>query len=297
MADRSLPRSLSELKEGYDRDGYICPVPVLSGEETAAIRGRVESYLGRTSRDARDTKNDPLLQFKVHMVFPWADKLIHHSGALDAVEALIGPDILVWNTAVLIKGPHTRDFVSWHQDVYYWGNHPDHVVGAWIALAESTPENGCVRVIPGSHAWGILPHKDTFGEDNILSRGQQIDSSRIDERLAKDMVLQPGEMSLHHTCTVHGSRPNRSGRPRIGFVITYMCPATVMRGPRTGATLVRGSDTRGHFDLETVRPAIDLDPAGLAAHDEAMRPFSEAIYEGAQKDGRRAPGHISNRGS
>jgi ectoine hydroxylase-related dioxygenase (phytanoyl-CoA dioxygenase family) len=204
------------------------------------------------------------------------------------VEALIGHDILVWNTAVLIKKPHDRDFVSWHQDIYYWGNDPAHVVGAWVAIADSTPENGCVRVIPGSHKWGVLPHKDTFGEDNMLSRGQQI-VRPIAEDLAVDMALRAGEMSLHHTATVHGYRPNRSDSWRIGFVITYMSPATVMLGPRTGATLVSGADTHGHFDLERARPQKDLEPVSLAAHAEAMRPFSAAIYQGAGKEGRLAP--------
>jgi hypothetical protein len=171
--------------------------------------------------------------------------------------------------------------VSWHQDVLYWGNHPDHVVGAWIAIADSMQDNGCVRVIPGSHKWGILPHVDTFGADNMLSRGQQI-VQPIDDAQAVDLVLQPGEMSLHHTGTVHGSHPNRSNRFRMGFVITYMVPATTMIGPRTGATLVRGSDTHGHFDLEDTRPTIDLDPVGLVAHRKAMAPFSAAIYEGAK---------------
>jgi ectoine hydroxylase-related dioxygenase (phytanoyl-CoA dioxygenase family) len=226
------------------------------------------------------------------MVFPWADKLIRHQAVLDAVEAIIGRNILVWNTAVLLKKPNTRDFVSWHQDAYYWGNDPDHVVGAWIALADSTPDNGCVRVIPGSHNWGILAHADTFGEDNMLSRGQQI-AKTFDESLATDMALEAGEMSLHHTRTVHSSFPNRSHSPRIGFVVTFMSPSTVMLGPRTGATLVRGTDTEGHFDLEATRPVLDLDPVGLKAHDAAMRSFSQAIYEGAEKDGRLAPDRLA----
>lgn len=287
MTNRTSSSNAS-LKEAYVRDGYVCPIPVMTANEAAAIRDRLDAYLAQATVNP---KEDKLLQFKVHMAFRWADELIRRPSALDAVEALIGPDILVWNTAVLLKKPQTRDFVSWHQDVYYWGNHPDHVVSAWVALADSTPENGCVRIIPGSHTWGVLPHADTFGADNMLSRGQRI-ATPVDESLARDMVLKPGEMSLHHTCAVHASQPNQSDRPRIGFVVTYMSPATIMNGPRTGATLVRGSDRHGHFALETVRPATDLDPAGLAAHQAAMRPFSEAIYEGAA-EGRLAPDRIA----
>lgn len=274
-----------DLKARYERDGYVAPIPVTSDGQTAQIRCRLEGYVAGSGREV---KQDPFLQFKVHMVFSWADALIRHPAVLDAVEALIGPDILVWNTAVLIKKPQNRDFVSWHQDIYYWRNHPDDVVSAWIAIADSTPENGCVRVIPGSHKEGVLRHADTFAADNMLSRGQQI-MEPIDESRAADMALRAGEMSLHHTVAVHGSRPNRSDTVRMGFVITYMRPSTVMAGPRTGATLVRGIDTYGHFEPETVRPAFDFDPTALAAHGAAMRPFSAAIYEGARSDGRLAP--------
>lgn len=276
------PASPTDLKAAYERNGYVFPIGVLTPEEAECVRLRLEEYLATSKRN---TKDDAFLQFKVHLIFTWADRMVRHPAVLDAVEALIGPNILVWNTAVLIKKPHDRDFVTWHQDIYYWGNHPGHVVGAWVAIADSTSENGCVRVIPGSHRWGVLPHKDTFGADNMLSRGQQIVQPIAEDR-AVDMVLRAGEMSLHHTTTVHGSRPNRSDSWRIGFVITYMAPATVMAGPRTSATLVRGTDTHGHFDLERTRPEADLEPASLAAHAEAMRPFSAAIYQGAGKEGR-----------
>ena len=277
------------LKAAYEKNGYVFPVAVMAPQEMAGISGRLEGYLATA---ASDSKDDFLLQFKVHMVFKWAGDLIRHPVILDAVEALIGPDIMVWNTAVLMKKPHEPDFVTYHQDVLYWGNHPDHVVGAWLALSDSTTESGCVRVIPGSHKKGILPHTDTFGEDNMLSRGQEV-SVDLDESQAVDMVLRPGEMSLHHTRTVHGSRPNRSNRTRMGFVMTFMAPATTMIGPRTGATLVRGVDRHGHFDLEYARPAADLAPAGLAAHDAAMQPFAAAINVGAEQEGRMAPSKVA----
>jgi chlorinating enzyme len=282
---RAPSASLKKLKVRYCRDGYVYPVRVMPAEEMTPIRHRLESYLAQSDRNP---KEDPFLQFKVHMVFPWADALIRHPAVLDAVEALIGPDILVWNTAVLAKKPQNADFVSWHQDIYYWGNHPDHVVGAWIAIADSTPENGCVQVIPRSHKEGVRRHDDTFGADNMLSRGQKIVDA-VDEGSAVDMALRAGEMSLHHTMTVHGSRSNRSGSVRMGFVITYMHPATKMIGPRTGATLVRGVDSHGHFDPEAARPAADLDPIGIAAHDAAMLAFSAAIYTDASNKVRLVP--------
>jgi hypothetical protein len=277
-------------KSVYDRDGYLCPVRVMPEAEMTEIRQRLECYLTRAECDPKD---DLLLHFKVHMAFTWADALIRHPVVLDAVETLIGPDILVWNTAVMMKNPRQPDFVSYHQDVLYWGNHPDHVVGAWIALNDSTSEKGCVRVFPGSHKLGILPHADTFGKDNMLSRGQTV-SAELDHSQSTEMLLSTGEMSLHHTHTVHGSQPNYSDEPRLGFVITFMAPATTMIGPRTGATLVRGIDKYGHFDLEDARPVADLDAAALAAHDAAMGPFATAINVGAQQDGRMSPARVAD---
>jgi hypothetical protein len=284
------PNAPAVDKSGYDRDGYLCPVRVMPEAEMIEIRQRLECYLTGAECDPKD---DLLLHFKVHMAFTWADALIRHPVVLDAVETLIGPDILVWNTAVMMKNPRQPDFVSYHQDVLYWGNHPDHVVGAWIALNDSTSEKGCVRVFPGSHKLGILPHADTFGKDNMLSRGQTV-SAELDHSQSTEMLLRTGEMSLHHTHTVHGSQPNCSDEPRLGFVITFMAPATTMIGPRTGATLVRGIDKYGHFDLEDARPVADLDAAALAAHDAAMGPFAAAINVGAQQDGRMSPARVAD---
>ena len=115
------PNAPTVDKSVYDRDGYLCPVRVMPEGEMAEIRHRLESYLARAKRDPKD---DLLLHFKVHMAFTWADALIRHPVVLEAVETLIGPDILVWNTAVMMKNSHQPDFVSYHQDVLYWGNHP-----------------------------------------------------------------------------------------------------------------------------------------------------------------------------
>ena len=269
-------------RAAFERDGYLFPVHLMAPREMAEVRRGLEDYLLHSSRNPHD---DLLLQYKVHMVFTWADRLIREPALLDAVEALIGPNLLVWNTAVMMKQPRQAGFVTWHQDALYWGNDPAHVVTAWVALTESDPENGCLRMFPGSHRWGVLAHVDTFGADNMLSRGQKV-IEELEDRDATDIVLRPGEASVHHTVTVHGSEPNRSERPRIGFAITYVVPEATLTGPRTGATLVRGANPGDNFDIETMRPDADLAPAAITAHDEAMRPFAAAIHEGAEKEGR-----------
>ena len=276
------PSTPSPKRAAFERDGYLFPIRLMTPREMAEVRRGLEDYLLESRRSPHD---DLLLQYKVHMVFTWADRLIREPALLDVIEELIGPNLLVWNTAVMMKKPRQPGFVTWHQDALYWGNDPAHVVTAWVALTESGPENGCLRMFRGSNRRGVLAHVDTFGADNMLSRGQKV-IEELEAGDATDIVLRPGEASVHHTVTVHGSEPNRSGRPRIGFAVTYVVPEATLSGPRTGATLVRGVNTHGHFDIETTRPRADLETAAVAAHGEAMRPFAAAIYEGAEKEGR-----------
>lgn len=181
---------------------------------------------------------------------------------LDAVETVLGPNLLVWDSGWFAKMPGDKKYVAWHQDGIYFGLHPPNVVTAWVALTDSTPENGCLRVVPGSHGKNLI-HRETGAPDNALSRGQEI-AVEVDESQAVDIVLQPGELSLHHVGIVHGSNPNTSDRPRIGLAIRYLTPDVVHHGPeRQLALLVRGKDEFGHFELLD-RPIGDSAPAGRA---------------------------------
>src|SRR4029453_15391031 len=161
-----------------------------------------------------------LYRIKPHLLFTWLAELVRHPSVLDAVEDVLGPDILCWNTSFFTKEARSPGFVSWHQDATYWGLSEPDVVTAWVAFTESTPANGNMRVIPGSHR-APVPHVDTFHPDNLLSRGQEI-AVEVDESRAVDIVLAPGEMSLHHVLMVHGSGANLSGDRRIGFAIRYI---------------------------------------------------------------------------
>jgi ectoine hydroxylase-related dioxygenase (phytanoyl-CoA dioxygenase family) len=166
--------------------------------------------------------------------------------------------------------PGEGTFISWHQDATYWGLDPPLVTTAWIALSESTPENGCMRVIPETHQGPLLPQVETYAADNALSRGQEI-AVEVDEARAVDVILQPGEMSLHHIGIVHGSNRNASGKPRIGIAVRYIAPEVRQRGSeRQIAFLVRGVDRHDYFDKpERPGPAEGERRAGL--HAEALR--------------------------
>ena len=149
------------------------------------------------------------LRHKPHLYSRTIDAIIRKPEILDPVESLLGPDILCWETVLFIKEPGDAAYVSWHQDVAYWGLEPYDVLTAWIALSPSTRRSGCMRVLPGSHKGDIAPHKDTFAANNMLSRGQEMQVD-VDETQVVDIVLQPGQMSLHDVMIAHGSDPNNA---------------------------------------------------------------------------------------
>ena len=272
-----MGKSLSAAEvEQYGRDGFFFPVPVLSEEEAWYYRDRlehVERDLGGPLRGVH--------RIKPHLLFTWLADLVRHPAILNAVEDVLGPDLLCWNSSFFTKEARSPGFVSWHQDATYWGLSEPDVVTAWVAFTESSVANGNMRVIPGSHR-AQVPHVDTFHPDNLLSRGQEI-SVEVDESQAADIVLRAGEMSLHHVLMVHGSGANPSPDRRIGFAIRYV-PTRVRQtaGPRDSATLVRGRDAFGHFDLEP-RPETDLDPGMVAVHAEISDRQAKILYRGTPR--------------
>ena len=252
--------SLSEEEVRFYREqGYHSPVRAISEAEAADIRARVEAF----ERSANGIKGP--LRHKSHLLFPWLNDLIRHPGVLDPVESLLGPNILCWGTSFFTKEARDPSYVSWHQDSTYWGLEPPEIVTAWIAISESDVANGAMRVVPATHMTDQIAHRDTFAKDNLLSRGQEI-AVEVKDSGAVDLVLRPGEMSLHHVRLIHGSEPNNSDRRRIGFAIRYL-PTHVRQvvGERDFATLVRGVDTFHHFEPEE-RPLSDMSDAARAFH-------------------------------
>lgn len=248
----------------YERDGFLAPIPILNAEEVAYYASQFAPLVPGIVGNPEENKR---MQYKAHLLYTWLDQLVRHPAMLDAVESLLGPDLMVWNSGFLVKKPHDSSFVSWHQDGTYWGLEPMEVASAWLALTDSTPENGCVCCLPGTHRLPQVPHRDTYAKDNMLSRGQAIDLE-IDEASAVPLTLKAGEMSLHHVRTIHGSRPNRSDRYRIGFIVNYISPRVRQKSGSDSAMVVRGEDRHGHFDHDP-RPIADRDAAAIAAHRAA----------------------------
>jgi ectoine hydroxylase-related dioxygenase (phytanoyl-CoA dioxygenase family) len=272
-----MSRILSPTQvERYRTQGFLSPVRVMSATEAHGYRLALEAHEAQAHQPLQGN-----FRHKTHLLFTWADELVHHPRILDAVEDAIGPDILCWTTNFFIKEANSAGFVSWHQDSTYWGLDPDEVITAWIAFTEVTPENGYMQVIPGSHRVDQLPHVDTFHKDNLLSRGQEI-AVDVDTSKAVGVALHAGEMSLHHIKLVHGSEANRTDDRRIGLAIRYIPTYVRQTKVRDAAMLVRGSDKFHHFDPEP-RPKADLDDAALKAHADSVARQVKALYQGTEK--------------
>ncbi len=265
--------------DAYRRNGFLPGAPLLTPAEAARYRAECERTCGveQKSGARRQASN----RVKPYILFPWAAELVRHPKILDAVAQLIGPNILAFHTTVWLKEPQSPHFVPWHQDGTYFGLAPFEHVTAWVALTPSTPENGCVQMLPGSHTEGQLGHRDQSDRRAMLSRGQTL-NRQIDDARAVDLVLAPGDVSFHHTMTCHRSGPNLSADRRIGVGISYIPPHVRHVGEtRLSAALVRGEDAFGHFDAEP-RPDADADARAVTAHADALNRFwvaSESIPE------------------
>lgn len=266
-----------DVVETYARDGVLFPLRVFDEATAAELRQRVEALAQREGgKLSRSTNQKP------HLLLPWLADLVRDPRVVDPVAAILGPNVLCWASGFFWKPAKDPAFISWHQDSTYWGlSHAD-ICTAWIALTPSTAESGCMQVVPGTHHREQVAHRDTFAEDNLLSRGQEI-AVEVDPKDVVNVELQPGEMSLHHVRLFHGSEPNRSDEPRIGFAVRYI-PTYIRQtaGARDSATLVRGVDDFGHFDPEP-RPATDFDPECVAFHKAMLESAEKILYAGATK--------------
>ncbi len=263
-------------RDRFWQDGYLFPLQAISREQALAYRAALEDYEAASGGPIASN-----YRHQVHLLFTWARDLVRNPAILDAVETVLGPDILCWSSAFFIKEAENPSFISWHQDSTYWGLEPDDVITAWVALSDVPLESGPMQVIPGSHRWPQLEHSDTYHKNNLLSRGQEI-AVEVDESQAVVMPMTAGQMSLHHVKLAHSSKPNLSNDRRIGFAIRYIQPSVKQTKIRDCASLVRGEDRFGHFDPEPA-PQADLDAAALAAHGDSVGRLVAALYEGTDK--------------
>ena len=270
-----MPKILTQQQvEQYRQQGFLSPIDVMSEEEASRYAQQLQAAEVEYPQELNaENRNNP------HLAFGFLDQLAHHPVILDAVEDLIGPDFALWGSVLFIKEPETRHYVSWHQDATYVGISPHDYVTPWLALTPSDRETGCMSMIPGSHRDDIQPHLETFHDDNILTRGQAI--QEVDESVAVDLILRPGQMSLHHCRVIHGSQPNRSKQRRVGFALQGYVPAGGRQYLGANYWLpIRGNFMQADF-IELERPASDMDPQALGERRKANQDWADILYQGA----------------
>ena len=271
-----MPKVLTPAQvEHYREQGFVPRVRVLSPERAAEIRAALESFERESGGPLRGA-----LRHKSHLLFKFLSDVVHDTRILDAIEDLYGGDLLCWTTNFFIKEARTQAYVSWHQDSTYWGLSSPDVVTAWVALTPSNESNGAMSVIPGTHKMDQVPHRDTFAEANLLTRGQEV-AVDIDSAGAVRFDLEPGEMSLHHVRLIHGSPPNPSDDRRIGFAIRYIPTSVRQIHGEDSATLVRGVDRFNTFRHEPV-PDRDMQADLLALHREIADRNARILYRGTE---------------
>ena len=265
--------------EHYKNKGYISPVNALSVTEAQEIREEIEKI----------EKNWPgalegINRNYVHLISPILNKVCLNKNILDAVESIIGKNILICGTTLFIKNPNEKGFVSFHQDAKYIGLEPHNWVTVWLAVTNTNEKNGCMRMLPGSHKENLKTHEQKFDENNLLTRGQTIIDVPLDKTVP--IILKPGQVSLHHPTIVHGSGLNQSNDRRIGFVIQSYIGTNVNQViGKMYVQKARGND-RYKFHRYSKIPLELMGKKEVLSQNKANKELSKIFYSGSKKIGK-----------
>ena len=270
--------SSNQLKK-YNEEGFVSSIDIFSKEEALEIRKEIENIEKKWPNELEGPGRN-----YVHLISPVFDKVCHNSKILNAVESIIGKNILVCGTTLFIKNPNEKGYVSYHQDAKYIGLEPHNWVTAWIAVTDSNENNGCMRMWPGSHKEKIKHHTQKFDENNLLTRGQTIENISIEKTIP--LVLKAGQMSLHHPKVVHGSELNKSNDRRIGFVVQSYIGTNVNQVlGKIYVQLARGKDSY-NFHEHVKRPVELMNKKDTLVRKKANEELSKIFYTGAEKTGK-----------
>jgi hypothetical protein len=252
----------------YGERGYVVPSYRLPDDRVAGLRRTLDALIAANP----GVRPENLVNVHIEGRNPEGMQgsadflaLSREPAILDVVEQLIGPDIVLWACSIFCKPAGDGKAIPWHQDGHYWPIRPLATCTVWIALDRSDTGNGCMRVIPGSQRGGVLHAHLTEERDDAVFT-QRIEDEAYDPRTAADIVLDPGQMSMHDVYLIHGSEPNRSPRRRAGVAIRYMPASSVFEhklmapSAATGVRvdfskrplwLLRGRDRSGKNDFTT----------------------------------------------
>ena len=269
--------SSNQLKQ-YEDEGFVSPINIFSKEKAGDIRSEIELIEKKIPKELEKSG-----RYNAHLISPLLDEVTHNSKILDAVQSLIGENILVCGTTLFIKNPNEKGFVSYHQDAKYIGLEPYNWVTAWVAITDSNEKNGCMRMWSGSHKDNLKEHDQKFNEGNLLTRGQTVKNVPKDK--TTPLVLKAGQMSLHHPTVVHGSDLNKSNDRRIGFVIqSYIATDVKQILGKNSVQLARGVD-KFNFHEKIGRPTLLMNKHDLELKKKENENLQEIFYKGSNKKG------------
>ena len=270
--------SSNQLKQ-YEDEGFVSPINIFSKDKAKEIRNEIELIENNMPEELENSG-----RYNAHLISPLLDEVTHNSKILDAVQSLIGENILVCGTTLFIKNPNEKGFVSYHQDAKYIGLEPHNWVTAWVAITDSNEKNGCMRMWSGSHKDNLKEHDQKFNEGNLLTRGQTV--KNVPKLETTPLILEAGQMSLHHPTVVHGSELNKSNDRRIGFVIQSYIGTNVKQVlGKNSVQLARGVDEFNYHE-KIGRPQKLLDENDIKLKKQENDNLQEIFYKGSDKKGK-----------
>lgn len=235
-------QTLADVRAHYEEEGWAVVRGVIDQNLVEEARQHVDWLLERNPGTRPEQLHHTLIPND-----PFWVRLVSDDRLLDVVEQLIGPNIALFASHYICKRPRDGQAVLWHQDGSYWPLEPMEVITIWLALDTCTPENGCMRVIPGTHKEALHAVHERHDVDNVLQSG--MDETLVDESKAVDVILGPGDVSIHHPNVVHGSEGNTSDRWRRGLTIRYIPTSTeVTEKNWPSVMLLRGTPKPGVYN-------------------------------------------------
>lgn len=234
----------TEAQQAYERDGFYVFRNVLDADLMDEVRAHITWLEGKYPGRSLTEIGAPHMPTDAFWV-----RLISDPRLVDIGSMFEGDDLALFAANYLIKAPRTGKRVEWHQDGPVWPLEPHDVVTLWLAIDTVTKENGCLRVVPGSHKLGPLAVKDIDGDENFF--GFRVDAD-IDESDAVDLEMAPGDVEVHHPNLFHSSNANLSERRRAGMNIHYIPTTTMLTSEEQpypgGALWLRGERGKNNFN-------------------------------------------------
>ena len=274
-----MTKLTTEQLDYYKNKGYISPVDALTSTEAKEIRDEIEKIEKNWPKALEGINRN-----YVHLISPVFNKVCLNKNILDAVESIIGKNILICGTTLFIKNPKEKGFVSFHQDAKYIGLEPHNWVTVWVAITDANEKNGCMRMLSGSHKENLRHHEEKFDENNLLTRGQTIKNVSLDK--TEPVILKAGQMSLHHPKIVHGSGLNYSDDRRIGFVIQSYIGSNVDQVlGKMYVQKARGEDKYKYHKYSKI-PLELMGKNEIISQNNANKELSKIFYSGSKKIGK-----------